>query len=209
MRARLRGLEMGRARQESMLQSARLLALQARVEPQFLFDALDRVREAIDRSVDEAEHRLLDLIALLRAMQPAAGTTASSVEREFSLLHAFGRAAELPALQPGQLTVTAETEARDARLAPLLLLPTMRTLAACAPMAAWRVTASRAGPRLQMVVQPETPDMHAAAALESLDLSALLARMRAVHGPDAYVGLTRNPGPALRLSAPFETQPSQ
>ena len=96
-RHRLTVAEVDRARQAQLVQTSKLLALQARIEPQFLFDALGRVRDALDRSVDVAEQRLADLITLLRSLQPATDATASSLGREFALVHAFGRAADLPA----------------------------------------------------------------------------------------------------------------
>jgi Histidine kinase len=182
---RLRGAEVERARQQQRVQSARLLALQARVEPQFLFDTLRRVRDQIG-SADAAAERLLgDLIALLRAMQPAAGATASSVAREFALIEAYARANETPALQPPRLTLLAEPEAQPAALAPLVLLPAVRALVGNAPDASWRLVAERRGARLTITLGATAPDAAALVALDTLDSAALAERLKAVHGPDA------------------------
>jgi hypothetical protein len=201
--ARTLAADVGRADQERLVQSARLLALQARVEPQFLFDTLARVRRGLDQSVDAAERMLGDLIALLRAMQPVAGATASTVQREFELVQAYARASESAALQPPRLMLHAEPEVMNARLAPLVLLPALRALAGDAPQAQWQVGAARVGERLRIVVTPGTPDALAITALSVLDATTYNERVRAVHGPDARLGC--EPGgaaPALLIDAP-------
>ena len=51
-----------------MLESARLLALRARVDPQLLFDTLGRVEAQLATGDPRAEHELAELIALLRRL---------------------------------------------------------------------------------------------------------------------------------------------
>jgi hypothetical protein len=195
--ARVHAAEMGRAREEQMVQSSRLLALQARVEPQFLFDSLQRVRTLIDTSAQAAERLLGDLIALLRALQPAAGASASTVRREFALVEAFARASEAAALQPPRLKLDADPAAAGARLAPLVLLPVLRSLASDAPGTGWQVTAIGANGRLQVRIAPSSDDVSVRVALRALDLGMLQTRLRAVHGPDAVVRVDSDPAPAL------------
>lgn len=86
MLARAQAAKIERAHQQQALYSARLMALQARVEPQFLFDTLRRVHNLIDQSTEAAERLLTDLISLLRAMQPQGGSTASTLAREVELV---------------------------------------------------------------------------------------------------------------------------
>ncbi|HET9823039.1 MAG TPA: hypothetical protein VFQ16_14555 [Burkholderiaceae bacterium] len=203
-RHRLAVAEVERARQAQLVQTSRLLALQARIEPQFLFDALGRVRDALDRSVDVAEQRLADLITLLRSLQPATDATASSLGREFALVHAFGRAADLPALQPENFALDADDVCRGARFAPLVLLPVLRCLAEAAPGARWRATATLAGDRLQVVVRPALDVPSAVAALQALDPRELRERLTTVHGADADLSVSAEPLPALRLLVPFD-----
>jgi hypothetical protein len=197
---RLRSAETARAREEQALQSARLLALQARVEPQFLFDTLKRVRDGIgpidaadvaeqaergSGAPSNAEQLLVDLSALLRAMQPAVGATASTVAREMALVQAYARAANAPALQTPRLQLHTDAQAATARLAPMLLLPTLRQLVGDAPAGQWRVRASVATPRLHIHIHPAAPDWATSRALTALDLGALQTRTRATHGSDA------------------------
>ena len=83
--------ETERVRNEQRVQAARLLALQSRVEPQMLFDALGRIGELHVREPQAADALLADLIALLRAMLPGARADNSTVEREFALVDAWLR----------------------------------------------------------------------------------------------------------------------
>ncbi|HET9977628.1 MAG TPA: histidine kinase [Burkholderiaceae bacterium] len=201
--ARVQAAEVARAREEQLVQAARLLALQARVEPQFLFDALQRVRARIDQSAAAAEGLLGQLIALLRAMQPAAGATASTVAREFELVAAYAGASESPSLQSPRLLMEALDDAARARFAPLVLLPALRRLVGDAPEARWQVGAMRVDERLRLVIAPSTDLPTANAALLSFDPKLLHDRLIAVHGADARLALQGMPTPALYIDVPY------
>jgi hypothetical protein len=207
--ARLQAAEVERAQQAQVVESARLLTLQARVEPQFLFDTLQRVRALIGASADAAQTRLDDLIALLRAMQPAAGATASTVVREFALVQAYGRASEAGALSPPRLALDGADDVADARLAPLVLLPALRRLAGDAPEAAWRVRAERLGERVHLAIAARAALPRARAALQSFDGAAARARLAAVHGEDASLAVDLADPPTLHISAPLRIAPPQ
>jgi hypothetical protein len=222
---RLRNAETARAREEQALQSARLLALQARVEPQFLFDTLKRVRDAIGQTNGQtnpanpanpadraepssaapvnAEQLLADLSALLRAMQPAVDATASTVARELALVQAYARAANAPALQPPRLQQHSDETAAPARLAPMLLLPTLRQLVGDAPAGQWRVQASVVAQRLHIHIHPAAPDWATGRALAALDWAALQARAQSAHGPDASCRPLTDTSQGLRLDLPW------
>ena len=201
--ARLQAAEVERAQQAQLVESARLLTLQARVEPQFLFDTLQRVRALIDASADAAQTRLDDLIALLRAMQPAAGATASTVAREFALVRAYGRASEAGALSPPRLALDSTDDVADAKLAPLVLLPALRRLAGDAPDAAWQVRAERLGERLHLVISPRAALQRARTALQLFDGAAARARLAAVHGEETALAVDLAEPPSLHISAPL------
>jgi Histidine kinase len=204
---RLQNAESARAREEQALQSARLLALQARVEPQFLFDTLKRVMhqvgDAAGPSPPAAEQLLADLSALLRAMQPAVGATASTVQRELALVQAYARAADAPALQAPRLQWHCDADAATARLAPMFLLPMLRQLVGDAPAGAWRVRVSAPAPRLHIHVQPSAPDWATTVALNALDINALQARAHAVHGPGARLVAQAGTSPGLLIDLPL------
>src|SRR5664279_5829592 len=101
--------EAERVRDQQHLFNARLLTLQARVEPQFLFDALSQVRATHERDKGLADALLTDMITLLRVMLPIASASTSTVEREFGLVGAWvrvqrqlGGCAELNIVSPGE-----------------------------------------------------------------------------------------------------------
>ncbi len=211
---RLNAAQVGRAREEQTLQSARLLALQARVEPQFLFDTLNRVRDGIDpagRATATAEQLLTDLIALLRAMQPAVGATASTVARELALVQAYARAAHTPALLPPRLLLQASPEAAQARLAPLLVLPALRSLAGDAPAGDWALHADtrpgRGEPRLHLRLLPRQPNWTTRVALNAIALGPLRERALAVHGDTARISLDGEAQPSLLFDLPLQHEP--
>ena len=61
---------------------AQLKAVQARIDPQLLFDMLDAVRRAYESEPERAERLLDELVAFLRAALPRLQDASSSVPRE-------------------------------------------------------------------------------------------------------------------------------
>lgn len=131
--------EHGRHRQQIL--AARLMALQARVEPHFLFDALSRVGALHERDPAGADALLADLIALLRAMLPVGTTATSTVEREFALAEAWLRAQRHLGSHV-EVEIAASPLAAQSGLAPMLLLPLLQEIAGPASRpVAWRLSA--------------------------------------------------------------------
>ncbi|MES2046955.1 MAG: histidine kinase [Pseudomonadota bacterium] len=200
--------ELKRARYQQELQAARLLALQARVEPKLLFDTLQRIDELITISPLAADALLADMIALLRAMLPIAGASASTVEREFALVHSYARVTGSSALQAPQLTLDASPEAEIASLAPMVLLPTLRALTSMASEG-WRIKADRISEWLRLSCEAlSVSNENAKAALRSIDLVALRARLVAVHGAQVVVRLTSADYPGILIELPYYENPS-
>lgn len=89
----------------------RLQAIQARVDPQLLFDMLTAVKRFYERDVDRAEGLLDELTAFLRAALPRLHSVRSSLEVEFALVGCYVRmlraadaaAIELKATLPDRL----------------------------------------------------------------------------------------------------------
>ena len=100
-----------------------LQAMQARVEPQFLFNTLAQVRRLYEQNVALAERMLDDLIAYLRAAMPKMRDTSSTVGEEVDLARAY---LDIVKVRLGdRLTYAIDTRAelRDARFPPMMLLP--------------------------------------------------------------------------------------
>jgi hypothetical protein len=197
-----------RARQAQQGQAAHLLALQARVEPQLLFDALTRIDALIAAPGGAADTALDDLIVLLRLLLPRHGAEASTLARELALLAALGRVSGEPALQPDRLHVAVPPALGSARLAPQLLTELLRALAP-AGLHGTLSAEARAPGRLALTLQlaPGEAAEAAEAALCALDIAPLQQRLQAVHGTDA--ALTPQPAAArITLELPLHHDPS-
>ncbi len=181
-RERLQAVERARAEEQRRLDTSRLLALQSKVEPQLLFDALARIDAALAGDDDLADQRLADLIALLRALQPSLRDAATTLERELALILAHARVTGEAGLGPGRLAFEMGDGAAQARLAPVVLLPLLRWLTAARP-AGWRVRADADGGRLCIEARADGGEA-AAAPLPPL-VDELRGRLVAVHGPGA------------------------
>lgn len=195
------------AEQAQRLQSARLLALQAQVEPQLLFDALGRVAARLHTQPAGAEQLLSDTITLLRSLLPSTHSAASNVARELALVRAHARVTDQSALQPPLLQLAVAADTHHAELAPNVLPALLRELAA--RHSGWRLQAIRQGGQLQMQLQALNagqPADDVACALDAVDLAACTQRLQAVHGPQARV---RRPSPTLlQIELPYRHDPS-
>ncbi len=118
-----RDAELVRADAQREIVASRLKVLQARVEPELLFDALADVRAAYLRDPAVADALLDDLVAYLRAALPQMRGGASTLAREAMLAEAYLRV--LPAGREGRLAVTLELPAAlgGEDFPPLVLLP--------------------------------------------------------------------------------------
>ena len=120
---RLRAAELDRIRRSKLSLESRLQAMQARVEPQFLFNTLLQVERLYDLDAELAARMLDDLIAYLRAAMPLMRDTSSTVAQEFELARAY---LDIVRLRLGErLAVTIETpsEGENIRMPPMMLLP--------------------------------------------------------------------------------------
>ena len=89
VRDRLYAAEVDRAETERRVFEAQLRATQARVEPQFLFDTLARVKALQTSRPGRAAAQLDGLIAYLRAALPRADDTHSTLAQEIDLCRAY------------------------------------------------------------------------------------------------------------------------
>jgi hypothetical protein len=204
---RVRASEAARAHDLQRLQSAELLALQARVDPQLLFDALGRVGVLQRRDPPAADRLLTNLIAMLRAMLPRWAVTGSTVEREFAVVRSWLQVTR--ALAPGLPSVEVALDDRTGRaaLAPMLALPMLRSVldAPGTTGLAWRLVAEAAAGRL--LVTLATDDRPAdPIALDRIELGPLRERLALLHGDAARLWVTGAP-PRLVLDLPLADEP--
>jgi hypothetical protein len=121
--ARMRAAELERVRTAKRVVESRLQAMQARVEPQFLFNTLAQVKRLYELDAKLAERMLSDLIAYLRAAMPQMRDTSSTLGQELELARAY---LDIVKVRLGdRLTFDIEVPegAGDARMPPMMLLP--------------------------------------------------------------------------------------
>jgi hypothetical protein len=121
--ARLRAAELDRIRRSKLALESRLQAMQARVEPQFLFNTLLQIERLYEFDRELAARMLDDLIAYLRAAMPLMRDTSSTVAQEFELARAY---LDIVRLRLGErLAVHIQTPAgaEEIRMPPMMLLP--------------------------------------------------------------------------------------
>jgi LytS/YehU family sensor histidine kinase len=120
---RLRRAEIDRALTAKRMLESQLQAMQARVEPQFLFNSMAQVRRLYDMDAPLAERVLDELIAYLRAAMPQLRDTTSTVRREIELVRAYLDIVRLPLGERPRVRIEVHDLASDGRMPPMMLLP--------------------------------------------------------------------------------------
>ncbi len=121
--ARLAAAQVAQREAQRRLAQARLQAVQARIDPQLLFDMLDAVRRSYEDDAPRAEQLLDELIAFLRAVLPRLRNISSSVPREAELARAYARMRALASATDLGMTLSVSADLMDARFPPGVLLP--------------------------------------------------------------------------------------
>ncbi len=120
--ARLATAQAAQREARRRLVHARLQAMQARIDPQLLFDMLDAVRRSYEDDASRAERLLDELIAFLRAALPRLRNASSSVPREAELARAYARLRALAGARDVGMRLSVSADLMDARFPPGVLL---------------------------------------------------------------------------------------
>ncbi len=105
------------------LLESRLAAMQAQVEPQFLFDTLVDIERLYQRDTSGAAENLDRLITYLRVALPRLRESGSTMAAEIELVEAYLDVVRSLRNGSPSLTVTLADDCRDARFYAMLLLP--------------------------------------------------------------------------------------
>ena len=137
---------------------ARLQEVQARVDPQLLFEMLDTVRCLYERDAARAERFLDELVIFLRAALPRLRALSSSLLREVELASAFVRLHALAGAPGLGMTVDIAPDAMHARFPPGVLLPLLDSIVGSS-IGTYRLTATRSsgGCRLALMLDAAPP----------------------------------------------------
>lgn len=163
---------------------ARLIAMQAQVEPQFLFDSLVDIETLYRRNAPQAAQDLDRLITYLRVALPRMREAGSTMEAEIDLVKAY--LAVVTSLHAGRpaLYVTLSEECRTARFYPMLFLPLVQRAVrqpSGEPPASIRIGISRIGSQIVTVLRFD----HPAGCAEDAELTRVRERLAGLYGGSA------------------------
>jgi signal transduction histidine kinase len=122
-RERLAAAELDRTKRAKQTLESRLAAMQARVEPQFLFNTLAQVGKLYELDVARAERMLDDLIAYLRAAMPKMRDTSSTLAQEIELARAYLAIIKVRLADRLSFEIEQPGDLGSARMPPMMLLP--------------------------------------------------------------------------------------
>lgn len=121
--ARLQAAELDRIRRSKLALESRLQAMQARVEPQFLFNTLTQVEKLYDADPGRARRMLDDLIVYLRAALPLIRESTSTLGKEIDLARAYLNIVKVRLGERLTYDIALSDDADDVRIPPMVLLP--------------------------------------------------------------------------------------
>ena len=122
-RERMQRAELDRIAAAKRTVESELQAMQARVEPQFLFNTLAQVRDLYDADKARSGLMLDELIAYLRAAMPKMRHTSSTVAQEIELVRAYMGVVRLRLGERLAFEIETPEQVADARMPPMTLLP--------------------------------------------------------------------------------------
>ena len=188
-RQRLHEMRLGTLAAERHVVEADLRAMQARVEPDLLFAALNAVDQAYARSVEEGERALDAVIAFLRAALPAEPGNTSTVAAELDLVRAYVGVAELLKGPKLELEITAEPATRANAMPAMLLLPLARW-ALDGAAAALKLVARQGNGVLEISLRS---DLAQGPASETQDIAGVRERLESLYGARAKLEASAEP----------------
>ena len=122
-RKRMHEAELDRIAAERRSLQSDLRAMQARVEPQFLFNTLTQLGALYREDAPRGERMLDSLIGYLRAAMPRIRDTSSTLGQELGLARAYLAIVAVRLGDRLSVSIDAPAEGKDARMPPMLLLP--------------------------------------------------------------------------------------
>jgi LytS/YehU family sensor histidine kinase len=211
---RMRAAELARALSRRRTLESRLQAMQARVEPQFLFNTLAQVRELYERDADVASRVLDDLIAYLRAALPHLRESSSTLGQEITLARAYLDIMRIRLGKRLTFSIDVPEATKAARMPPMMLLPLIDHalvygLQPADSSGTIRITTEAAAGRLRLAITDSgvafLPDTHA----DGLD--SIAQRLHALYGDQARFELERmrERGTRATLEIPYEDTDSR
>ena len=205
---RLRAAELGRAQSRRRTLESRLQAMQARVEPQFLFNTLAQVRELYEQDVVVAGRMLDDLISYLRAALPHLRDSSSNLGQEIALVRAYLDIMRVHLGDRLRFDIDVPDAAKSARVPPMMLLPLIdplvRGLQPAGAGGSIRIVTEAVAGRLRLSIIASGGGF--VTDNQDSDLDGIGARLHALYGDDARFEFERlrEGGTRATLEIPYE-----
>lgn len=137
--ARLSAAQAAQRHARRRVVQARLQEVQARMDPNVLFEMLEAVRQLYQRDAQRAERLLDELIGFLRAALPRLRTPSSTLLREVDLARAYIQLHALAEESDADMTVDIASDTMHACFPPGVLLPLLSSAGSGAcRLSAWR-----------------------------------------------------------------------
>jgi len=198
-----------RALNAKMLQ-ARLSALQAQIEPHFLFNTLANVRRLYETTPERGREMLSCLIDYLRAALPSMRSASSTLGRELDLARSFLTILQMRMGERLRFSITAEAGLLDSPMPPMVL-PTLvenaikHGLGPLPEGGRIDIRARRDGDDLEIEVR-DTGAGFTAAKGSGLGLANTRSRLAGLYGPRASLQLATGAprGVVAMLRLPLE-----
>ena len=210
--ARMRAAEIERARTAKRTLESRLQAMQARVEPQFLFNTLAQVRDLYRASAMHGERMLDELIAYLRAAMPKMRDTSSTVGQELDLVRAYLGIVRLRLGERLAFDVEASGPVSGARMPPMMLLPLVdhaiaQGLAKAQATGSIRIRAQIADAKLRLEIADSGVGFLPGS--EGEGIAGIRERLTALYGSDASLVLRRRDAGATEAVLEIRYEPGE
>lgn len=204
---RLREKEQRQAVLEVGLARAQLEALEAQLQPHFLFNTLNSITALIRPNPEAAETMVADLSDLLRATLEARASFEVPLRREIELLDRYAAIQQVRLADRVSFEWRIPDSVRDALVPPFILQPLVenslehgagcRTAGGHVVVSAWT-----AAEGLFLEVRdngPEPTDERPASAEGGIGLGNTRERLRALYGEDHKIVLRTRPGEGLEI----------
>jgi len=190
---------------------ARLQALQAQIEPHFLFNTLANIRLLYETESAQAKPLIHDLAAYLRAALPQMREATSTLARELALAQAYLRVLQVRMGDRLKVEVNVSAALGEAALPPMILSTLVENaikhgLSPLPQGGSIVIGAERVGDRLRVTVLDDGMGFRKGFG-SGVGLANTRARLAALHGDAGRLILDANPrgGIIAGVELPFET----
>lgn len=210
----LNNAELDRIRRSKLALESRLQAMQARVEPQFLFNTLAQVERLYEIDSKLAERVLDDLIAYLRAAMPLMRSTSSTLAQEIELARTYLDIVRIRLGNRLAFTIDVPANLGEVRMPPMMLLPLIDHaitygLEQATGSGSIRIATNASDGRLRLKIADSGAGLLPDTGADGI--ANIRERLRALYGADARLDLRRFDTGATEavMDIPFEASENE